>query len=207
MYIGLVVTGSTEAKFATPSFRFLLGFMKTFWLAYIRVFLVRHPPQGIGARPGVSQRLVQVPVSCMFGSESLMAGGSAEKLPNTFPLLNWQCGATSQEKALIGIGVTLAVLYTMVLLLDTIGHDCDPRSFSAIAGPSPTTDTFTVLTQIAMAVCFSLMRYSEALWGKLITPVALFLLSVCQGTHTLVRSTLYHNVTAEGCCAPVYKSH
>ena len=125
-----------------------------------------------------------MPVSCMFGSENLIAGGSAEKLPNTSPLLNWQCGATSQEKALIGIGVTLAVLYTMVLLLDTIGRECNPRSFSAIAGPSSTTDTFTVLTQIAMAVCFSLMRHSEALWGKLVTPVALFLLSVCQRTRT-----------------------
>jgi hypothetical protein len=120
----------------------------------------------------------------MFGSESLIAGGSLEKLPSTFPLLNWQCGATSHEKILIGVGVALAMIYTMVLLLDAIGHDCDPRSFSAIAGPSATTEMFTVLTQIAMAVCFSLMRHSEALWGKLITPVALFLLSVCQRTHS-----------------------
>jgi hypothetical protein len=120
----------------------------------------------------------------MFGSESLIAGGSLEKLPNTFPLLNWQCGATSQEKILIGVGVALAMIYTVVLLLDAIGHECDPRSFSAIAGPSATTEIFTVLTQIAMAVCFSLMRHSEALWGKLVTPVALFLLSVCQRTRT-----------------------
>jgi hypothetical protein len=41
--IGLVVTGSSENKWATKAFRFLLGFMKTFWLTYIRVFLVRHP--------------------------------------------------------------------------------------------------------------------------------------------------------------------
>jgi len=150
-------------------------------------------PQGAGAYtfakrlpcgPQWNRRFVQVPVSCMFGSENLIAGGSAEKLPNTSPLLNWQCGATSQEKTLIGVSVALTVIYTMVLLLDTIGHECNPRSFSAIAGPSSTTDTFTVLTQIAMAVCFSLMRHSEALWGKLITPVALFLLSVCQTTHS-----------------------
>ena len=42
--IGLVLSGNPGFPWATISLRFLLGLMKTFWLTYIRVFLVPPPP-------------------------------------------------------------------------------------------------------------------------------------------------------------------
>ncbi len=119
-----------------------------------------------------------MPASCMFGSETLFVGGSLQDLPNTNPLLQWKCGTTQVEQALIGIGGALAVLYGTMLVLESLGNDCNPRSFSAIAAPNSTTERHTILTQLAVAVCSVLMRKSEALWGRLLTPVILFLLSV-----------------------------
>ena len=122
---------------------------------------------------------LQAPSACMFGSDELFtsaAGNSA--LPNTNPALRWKCGNSSLEMIVIAIGAVFAVLYCMLWLLHSIGHNNDPRSFSALAGPSSGHETYIVILYLGTAVSSILMRQSAALWGKLVTPVVLFTLCV-----------------------------
>ena len=122
---------------------------------------------------------LQAPSACMFGSAELFpsaAGNSA--LPNTNPALRWKCGNSSLEMIVIAIGAVFAVLYCMLWLFHSMGHNNDPRSFSALAGPNSTHETHMVILYLGTAVASILMRHSAALWGRLVTPVVLFILSV-----------------------------
>ena len=114
----------------------------------------------------------------MFASSELFTSEGNAQLPNTNPALKWKCGSTTQETILIAIGAAMAVLYCMLWLFHSIGHNNDPRSFSALAGPNSTHETHTVILYLGTAAASILMRHSAALWGKLVTPVVLFILSV-----------------------------
>jgi hypothetical protein len=114
----------------------------------------------------------------MFASSELFASEGNADLPNTNPALKWKCGKTSQEMIIIAVGAALAVLFLTLWLFHSIGHNNDPRSFSALAGPSSEHETHTVILYLGTAAASILMRHSTALWGKLVTPAVLFILSV-----------------------------
>ena len=114
----------------------------------------------------------------MFASSELFTSEGNALIPNTNPALKWKCGSTSQEMIIIGIGAAMAVLFCTLWLFHSIGHNNDPRSFSALAGPNSKHETHTVVLYLGTAAASILMRHSAALWGKLVTPVVLFILSV-----------------------------
>ena len=187
-----------QHKWKGPLYRFLRTLLTTFWLLFIRMFLVRHrwrrstdacvrcvSAQWLcaDATCGCSAHatrlvLLQAPSACMFASSELFTSEGNAQLPNTNPALKWKCGSTTQETILIAIGAAMAVLYCMLWLFHSMGHNNDPRSFSALAGPNSTHETHTVILYLGTAVASILMRHSAALWGRLVTPVVLFILSV-----------------------------
>jgi hypothetical protein len=69
------------------------------------------------------------------------------------------------------------VLYCMLwLFVPSNGHNNDPRFF--IAGPNSKQKMYTVILYLGAVAASILMHHSAALWGKLVTPVVLCILSV-----------------------------